>query len=385
MSFLQSLKGALGGGRVVPHHVPARTMLPADQLARVAVASPDDLTITLSRTSLLDISDAFRSARTSIHGELFTHSEQSMIDAVRGAAERGVRQRYLVEPERYDAIVKNLPDSVEATSYGAVPLKNHSKGYVIDGTHAIMTTGAFVGKTNGRLEMVARFQGDAARALDELIEAGSVGDARRLQAATANAARYGIVMNEPVAGVQYLTGSVHELIRGAKRDLTISTKIFTDPTVRKAVQRAEARGVRVRFTDIRAKEMHANLIVADDSLYIGTAHFSPRSMGDMRLAYRRSRESGIVLHDADQARAIRQALDHEEMVAYLPDEFEQSRIHYTKMDAYWKAKEDGVTGAKLAQAAAERETALAHWRDLGTEVKARRAEDGITFTNPGGT
>ena len=127
-----------------------------------------------------------------------------------------------------------------------MPFKNHSKGFVVDGDQALMTTGAFVPKTADRVEMVARFQGDAAKALRELIDAGMAGKADRLRAAADNAARYGIVVNEPVAGVQHLTGAVHDMIRGAKKDIVISTKIFTDPTVRAAVKDAEKRGVRVR-------------------------------------------------------------------------------------------------------------------------------------------
>lgn len=368
MSWLDSVRQAFGG---------------APRFA-VAAETPEQLTVELTTSSLSRVRDFLDGATTSVDGELFRLQHERISGGIRSAAERGVAQRYLVDPEGFDAVRSALPDAVEASAYAQMPFKNHSKGLVVDGTRALMTTGAYVPKTDSRVEMVARFEGEAAKALRELVDAGRSAQPERLRAAADTAARYGIVVNEPVAGVQHLTGAVHDLIRSARRDITISTKIFTDPTVRAAVADAERRGVRVRFTDIRAQHMHANLVVADDSLYVGTAHFSPRGMGDMRLAYRRSRESGLVVHDAGRAQAMRQDLDDLGMVAYKPEEFEQSRKLFTKIDAFGKAQEDGVTGERMAQISRERDEATTQWRALSQEVRSRRSDDGITFTNPSG-
>ncbi|MCW2926679.1 MAG: PLD-like domain [Thermoleophilia bacterium] len=384
MTVLTSIRGLFQRGAAAPAaaHV---AEIASPTFAQVGSIRPEGLNIELTKGALDDVASFVGSARHELSGELFRLNEYGVQRAINESAARGVKQRWLVDPEAVDAVRGVLPHGdVTSAGYAAMPFKNHSKTYIADGDRALMTTGAFVGKTRDRVELVATFQGDAARAANELIQAGMEGSPARLRSAANRAAHFGIVVNEPRAGVQHLTGAVHDMIKSAKHDIVISTKIFNDPTVRAAVKAAEARGVRVRFTDIRANDMHANVLIADDMTYMGTAHFSPRGMGDMRMAYRKSRESGLVVRDAEYATKLRTHLDDQGMRVYLPNEFERTRAAYAKMDAYHKAVENGAVGEELAKARAGYDEGLAAWHEVSGEVRELRAADGITFTRPEG-
>ncbi|MCZ4496157.1 MAG: hypothetical protein JWM25_740, partial [Thermoleophilia bacterium] len=288
-----------------------------------------DLRVQLTRSSLGDFAKFADGAEQSMAGEIFYLNHAPTEQVIREMGERGVSQRYLLDPEKY-APVGKLLDEVGATwkTYGEVPFKNHAKGFVRETggeLEAFITTGAFTSKTAERLEFVTSFKGDAAAALRGVIDAGIGADVKKMAAAAREAAKFGIVVNDSMAGATYLTDSVFDLVKKARENIVVSTKIYSDPRMIKLVDEAAARGVKVRFSDIRSQGMHGNLLVADDSMYFGTAHFSPRSLANGDLAYRKARDLGMVVKDKAAVDEVLKTMDAEQMPVYLADEFAQTR------------------------------------------------------------
>ncbi|MCW2925684.1 MAG: hypothetical protein JWM98_3088, partial [Thermoleophilia bacterium] len=288
------------------------------------------LEVALTRTALTDFATFAKGATSEMVGDMFclSHADSAKLFADMG--KRGVAQRYLADPERVERIATTLEGSgAKLTSYGSMPLKNHSKAYVRDGSHAFFTTGAFTGLTPKRYEFVSTFQGEAAKAVQAVTDAQIGGDTRAMRDAAKHAASFGILYNDARSGSTFLTDTLFDMVRTAEHRVVVSTKIMDDTRMKKLVADAAARGVDVAFTDIRSMGMHGNLVVADDSVYFGTAHMSSRSLGDMRYAYRQSRELGIVQHDAKLAHGMLARLDEIGMPRFTAEEFSKS----VKLDA----------------------------------------------------
>ncbi|MBC7645431.1 MAG: phosphatidylserine/phosphatidylglycerophosphate/cardiolipin synthase family protein, partial [Thermoleophilia bacterium] len=326
---------------------------------------------------------------TEMAGEVFLLSEPLSKDAFT-AVSHDTKLNLLVDPEygpKAQKVLGRLPNT-DVTSYGKMPNKNHAKIFHT-GTESLITTGAFTSKTAERYEFVVHLTGDTAVAAREVTESAISGNKTRMAKALDVANEHGIALNDATTGKQLLTQRLHQMIGGAQHELTISTKIYTDPTVRHLVDQAAARGVNVLFTDIRAQGMHGTLVMADNDIYLGTAHLSPRALGDMRLAYRKAREVGVFVRDAGVARDMRARLDMLGMVAYQPQEFEKSRGAFEKMDVVSKLKDQQVRlgdspelKARIDQALIEKIPAEASWRETTNKVRDARKADGITFSLP---
>ncbi|MCW2923151.1 MAG: hypothetical protein JWM98_555, partial [Thermoleophilia bacterium] len=212
--------------------------------------------------------------------------------------------------------------------------------------------------------------------------------------AAKHAASFGILYNDARSGSTFLTDPLFDMVRTAEHRVVVSTKIMDDTRMKKRVADAAARGVDVAFTDIRSMGMHGNLVVADNSVYFGTAHMSSRSLGDMRYAYRQSRELGIVQHDAKLAQGMLARLDEIGMPRFTAEEFSKS----VKLDAEYgpmRRLDDKIGKLQLAKEPVppEDEAKLAEMKEelaagTGTRLKelrdgvaAKRAEDGLKFSN----
>lgn len=350
-----------------------------------------EASLTLTRTSLDDFARFARSAEGELLGEVFVMSHAPTAGVVKEVGARGVTQRYVLDPEYGPKVLDTLGavDGLSTSTYGAMPAKNHAKLFHT-GDRSLLMTGAFTDRTTQRIEGVVQLTGETSAAAREVTEAAFSGDVKRMRRAVRAAEQLGVVLNDAISGEQLLTKRLHALIDTTQHELTISTKIYTDPGIRTAVQRAVKRGVEVKFTDIRGGGMHATLVAGDNQVYVGSAHLSPRAMGDGRLAYRKAREAGVFVQDAGVARTLRGQLDSMGLAVYDSDQFERTRVAYDAMDAPRQVKEQIARleeggdapdlAARLADLEAKAEPARQEWRALTAEVKAARQADGIRFT-----
>ncbi|MCW2925685.1 MAG: hypothetical protein JWM98_3089 [Thermoleophilia bacterium] len=349
------------------------------------------LEVSLTSNALEHFAEFADGAERTLVGDMFHVSHEPSAQVFADLGERGVAQRYLVDPEETADVAAWLDGSgAELTPYGKMPRKNHSKAYVADGERAFLTTGAFTDATAERHEFVATFDGDGARAVQAVTDAQIGGNTRAMRAAAKHAASFGIVYNDARSGTTYLTDTLFDMVRNAKTRIAVSTKVMSDVRMQRLLDEAVARNVQVAFTDIRADGMHGNLVVADDSVYLGTAHMSSRSLGDMRYAYRQSREVGLVQHDAQLAQTLLTRLDDLGMQRYTPSEFARSNALFARMEApdaladrieKLAARGDDTTAHQARLPALERDAEAAEddWQVLADDVLARREEDGLTF------
>ncbi len=207
----------------------------------------------------------------------------------------------------------------------------HSKALVADNDRALVTTGVFRKGTRKRFDVGIEVGGSHARLLDRLMDAEGRGPTAVRVAAT-TAARNGILLNDPAAGVQLLTRGIHHAIEQSD-DLLVATKWLADLDTTRALSAAHQRGasidLRVEAIDpvneyvlrrdgvpfsvtTHPKGMHANVIVANGSdAIVSSAHLSPRALqpaapGDQWVE--RTRELGAVTSDPEAVAAIRRAV-----------------------------------------------------------------------------
>jgi hypothetical protein len=329
-------------------------------------------------------------AQRDLTGEFFRLDDADARAALKRLGADGIRPTMVVDPEVKLAPQGWLTREVHANvrSYGDLPLKSHTKAVVRDHNEAWMTTGAFSRPANDegpRWDFVIRFRGDGARALEHLTRATFSRDPHLMHAAANEASRFGIVVNDPVAGVRTLTETVYDMVRRARERLVISTKIYDDPTFNKLVKQARKRGVDVRFTDLRAKGFHGNAVIADNAAYVGTAHISKRSLAG--TTRRKAREIGIVTTDTRVVDSLLKSFDRHKLLVYRRRDFLTSADLVNRIDAYYQARErlgprpSAEALAKVAALHADKQLAAAEWDKHTAVVQAKRAADGLRFSS----
>jgi hypothetical protein len=235
--------------------------------------------------------------------------------------------KFQASPEFHDYL-QTLADNriyVDTFTGASGPTRQviHGKGITVDddvllGTGAVMDTHP-VDKADFAIELPP----DAAAAFARYQQEAILGDATpaRRQELAQELARHGVVINDPVAGLPYISRAQDALIRGATGELTVSMSEIKDPALAQLIIDRAAAGadvvVQVReldpvsarlFTDaakqypnLRFEDTswweprpHFNAIVADADAYVGTSYLWPTQRNMIHQG--RSFESGVLLH-----------------------------------------------------------------------------------------
>lgn len=213
----------------------------------------------------------------------------------------------------------------------------HAKAIII-GERTLFSTGAIVDtKPIDKADFSIELPPIAARAFqtymqDAILDGAS--DERRARLA-ARLASLGVIINDPIASLTYISRAQHTLLRGARHDLLVSVSELVDPKITKLLVRRAANGVtvniqvreidacssrileqamrryneRIFVEDVSCWEPrpHYNVIIADGNLaYLGTSYFWPTQRNMIHQG--RSLENGVLL-EGDGARALKRQLD----------------------------------------------------------------------------
>ncbi len=233
----------------------------------------------------------------------------------------------------YDELQRIIQrDRIQVEFFGNDPAQReviHAKGVAVN-DQVLFSTGAVIDGSSQKADISVPLPPDAARAFNAYLNEAVIGDASvaRRQELTANAAREGVLINDPEARLPYIARAQDGLIRGAERELTVSVSELRNPeTTRAIIERAEA-GVNVqvqfremdpesrqlladaqqRLPNLRVEDAsawqprpHYNAIIADrEQAYVGTAYLW-QNQQDM-LQHGRSFENGVLL----QGESVRQ-------------------------------------------------------------------------------
>ncbi|KAH8680328.1 hypothetical protein BGZ61DRAFT_282258, partial [Ilyonectria robusta] len=212
----------------------------------------------------------------------------------------------------------------------------HAKGIVID-DRVLFSTGAVmdtwpINKADFSIELPPTAAISFRRYTDEAIR-GDASPERRAELA-AELASHGVVINDPVAGLTYISRVQDALIRGAARELMVSLSELVDPVMTEMLLDRVASGVDVtiqvreldpvsirlltdalaRYPNLHLEDSswweprpHWNAIIADGSTaYLGTSYLWPTQRNMLHQG--RSLENGVLLN-GDAAVSVRKQID----------------------------------------------------------------------------
>lgn len=216
-------------------------------------------------------------------------------------------------------------DRIQVEFFGNDPAQReviHAKGVAVN-DQVLFSTGAVIDASSQKADISVPLPPDAARAFNAYLNEAVIGnaDVGRRQELAADAAREGVLINDPEARLPYIARAQDGLIRGAERELTVSVSELRNPeTTRAIIERAEA-GVNVqvqfremdpesrrllaeaqqRLPNLKVEDAsawqprpHYNVIIADrEQAYVGTAYLW-QNQQDM-LQHGRSFENGVLL------------------------------------------------------------------------------------------
>jgi len=216
-------------------------------------------------------------------------------------------------------------DRIQVEFFGRDPAQReviHAKGVAVN-DQVLFSTGAVIDGSRNKADISVQLPPEGARAFNAYLNEAVIGDASvdRRQQLAADAAREGVLINDPEARLPYIARAQDGLIRGAERELTVSVSELRNPeTTRAIIERAEA-GVNVqvqfremdaesrqlfadaqqRLPNLRVEDVsawqprpHYNVIIADrEQAYVGTAYLW-QNQQDM-LQHGRSFENGVLL------------------------------------------------------------------------------------------
>ncbi|MGN6152923.1 MAG: XVIPCD domain-containing protein [Lysobacteraceae bacterium] len=216
-------------------------------------------------------------------------------------------------------------DRIEVDFFGNDPSQReviHAKGVAVN-DQVLFSTGAVIDASRNKADISVQLPPDAARAFNAYLDEAVIGNAGvdRRQQLAADAAREGVLINDPEARLPYIARAQDGLIRGAQRELTVSVSELRNPeTTRAIIERADAGvNVQVQFREMDPESRrllaeaqqrlpnlavedvsawqprpHYNVIVADrQQAYVGTAYLW-QNQQDM-LQHGRSFENGVLL------------------------------------------------------------------------------------------
>jgi phosphatidylserine/phosphatidylglycerophosphate/cardiolipin synthase-like enzyme len=226
----------------------------------------------------------------------------------------------------------------------------HAKAIVID-DRTLFSTGAIVDtKPIDKADFSIELPPTAAKAFQVYMQEailGGVSNERRAHLGS-QLASFGVIINDPIASLTYISRAQHTLLRGARRDLLVSVSELVDPKITKLLVRRAANGVtvtiqvreidpvssriltqatrrygkRLSVEDVSWWEPrpHYNAIIADDSLaYLGTSYFWPTQRNMIHQG--RSLENGVLL-EGESVKFLREQLDELRERAYSSDKSE---------------------------------------------------------------
>ena len=216
-------------------------------------------------------------------------------------------------------------DRIQVEFFGNDPSQReviHAKGVAVN-DQVLFSTGAVIDASRNKADISVQLPPDAARAFNAYLNEAVIGNAGvdRRQQLAADAAREGVLINDPEARLPYIARAQDGLIRGAQRELTVSVSELRNPeTTRAIIERADAGvNVQVQFREMDPESRrllaeaqqrlpnlavedvsawqprpHYNVIVADrQQAYVGTAYLW-QNQQDM-LQHGRSFENGVLL------------------------------------------------------------------------------------------
>ncbi|KAH7176855.1 hypothetical protein EDB81DRAFT_675843 [Dactylonectria macrodidyma] len=222
----------------------------------------------------------------------------------------------------------------------------HAKGIVIDdgvlfSTGAVMDTWP-INKADFSIELPAPAAMSFRRYTDEAIR-GDASPERRAELA-AELASQGVLINDPVAGLTYISRAQDALIRGASCKLMVSISELVDPAMTQMLLDRVASGVDVtiqvreldpvsirllndacsRYPNLHLEDSswweprpHFNAIIADGSTaYLGTSYLWPTQRN--MLHHGRSLENGVLLK-GDAAASVGKQIDELRTRAHSQD------------------------------------------------------------------
>lgn len=269
-------------------------------------------------------------ANAGVWGDVFKLTDQPLAQSLADAGDRGVAVRLLMDPEFPEQQSRALLDAargVEHRDYGQLPTKNHVKAFASE-REGVISTGAFLPETADRFDLAVHLRGNAADALRQLLEASYVGRTDEVVDAAAAGRPFGIFLNDAKHGVHDLTNEIERML-DHPRDVLIATKRFQDFETADQLARLGNDGshvvvatrtlpareqllldaAHVRTLDVPKEpaSLHGNVIVADDTAYVGSAFLHKRALLRDR-AVRQSRELGYVTRVPQEVAQLRAAV-----------------------------------------------------------------------------
>lgn len=272
----------------------------------------------LSSNAMDDLVRMVGESRSNGHIHLFIGDDPALkagiIDAVQsGRSMSVVGDRLLMSNGKLDVGVPVRPFGIEGE-------KLHVKaGSFDDGERAWWSTGAadVARRSRNEAEVSANLWGDSARALHRILTTPET-DVAGMRAAAEDAARAGVLINDPPRGITTVTTTAQELARG-ERFLMVGKTIDVNPYTR---QLAERRGGdtsvwvrkgygkgdvnRLRDLGLEVRKLpkgirqHANVLVAgagdERRMIVTTAAPIQRGLGTNPSA-QQSRELGLLVDD----------------------------------------------------------------------------------------
>ena len=303
-----------------------------------------------SRAGMGAITHVARAAMTRLSGDIFRLTDWRMRHVFAGAFGRNVEGSMLMTAHprslsQLEPMMANGPAKLGAYG-GLAPDEHpavfiHSKSLVANRELATVNTVAIMGASRDPIfDVTALFQGRGARALDDLITAAVDNDLPRMRKTAVAAAKLGILANDPLIDVAFLSQGMRQAIDIENQSLLVISKTLRDPDALARILAARQRGAHVSVRtwslppDVEQqlrdagvellttdRWIHGNLIVARGARQAvwGSAHLTPRAYGagvadglngngealEGAELLQRSRELGAITRDRQALRQIR--------------------------------------------------------------------------------
>lgn len=262
-------------------------------------------------------------ASSSLTAAVFRIDDPTTMGAIERAGRRTGDLHVLADHDASDGGLSQIQKSGNVATLGTDPSKQHSKGIVVNRTHAMVATDLTDADGRDRMESGVAFSGSAAAAMDAAIRTTS-GTPHATQVLT-HAAGNGVLINDHESGFLALTMAMRDIISGAgslgvqhsdRSPLIVSTKAWDDPvstkllaknttaasrhlithSIPKDQRRAlEKSGVEVTVVSDKkgsdVPELHGTIIATNGAAIIASAYFEDRVLDGSNG--RKSREMGV--------------------------------------------------------------------------------------------
>lgn len=303
-------------------------VLPASATPRAIVGGADVLATSI---------DVARGARHTLDLDTFRPTRARNLEAVAAARARDVDVRLRLDTENVAPIRAELEHLGSIAEYGDDPFKQHAKAITADAADAFVATDVSDVKSLQRMEFGIRFGGPAAAALQGVQRLAPDSPAAMADDVFDAARGLGVLANDPRNGRRDVSRSVRAVIRAARDEVWVASKLFDSSRLGKDLVAAADRGARTTLVthEIARKDakrlakagvtvqvvphdaavaataaLHGTVVAGDDVAVMTSMPLADRAISGSKG--RRSRELGVAVDGAvaaDLVARARAALD----------------------------------------------------------------------------